>query len=391
MRVAKIEEVIGHYLPLQRKGNAYVGICPFHADRHPSLHVHPARRFFKCFACGEGGDVFGFVQKMEGCSFSGALGKLAEMYHIPVRGMKAEGAGEATVRKYVPPTKVRGALPLPADSRPAARLHAEHAAFLGSLAPYVPACALLAGVYGEAEAGIAPEAVPDAYRSMRSRLVFPIRDEQGVLVGFAGRRPDDKAGDVPKYINSPGSALYVKSRILYGLDKAGESIRRHGFVYITEGYRDVLAMRAAGFRHTVALCGTALTEEHLEILGKYTHRLVLLLDGDRAGKDATDRILCLGRSFDIGRIQLPAGEDPDSFLASEGVEKFRAFLSEKTRFARLEAYEQFLIREQGRLLAELDAAFCAEERAGMLPELMKVKRRLVKVSRATGRNPVLLF
>ena len=273
LRVATIEEVVAAYVPLQRSGAGYVGLCPFHADKHPSLHVHPGKQFFKCFACGEGGDLFAFVQKIEGCSFTEAMGKLAKRYSIDSRewtvdnyaGKKKRTDGKGTTGKRTAGSPDKTAnensddqLSVVNSQLSIRTIGAANRLFASLLQPYVPEDEALRETYRLFGVGIAPPEVPADYRKMRSRLIFPIRDEKGGLVAFAARRRTD-GEEGAKYVNSPASPVYSKSRVLYALDLAGEAIRERRFVFVTEGYKDALAMHAAGFTNTVALCGVAFT------------------------------------------------------------------------------------------------------------------------------------
>ena len=305
LRVATIEEVVAAYVPLQRSGAGYVGLCPFHADKHPSLHVHPGKQFFKCFACGEGGDLFAFVQKIEGCSFTEAMGKLAKRYSIDSRewtvdnyaGKKKRTDGKGTDGKGTAGSPDKTAnensddqLSVVNSQLSIRTIGAANRLFASLLQPYVPEDEALRETYRLFGVGIAPPEVPADYWKMRSRLIFPIRDEKGGLVAFAARRRTD-GEEGAKYVNSPASPVYSKSRVLYALDLAGEAIRERRFVFVTEGYKDALAMHAAGFTNTVALCGVAFTAGHLRLLAGYTQRIVLLLDADGAGRgvDGKDR------------------------------------------------------------------------------------------------------
>lgn len=235
LSIARLEEVVGRYLPLQRGGFAKIilGLCPFHDDRHPSLHVNVKEQYYKCFACGEGGDLFKFVEKMEGCSFQEALKKLADWY-----GLSDEGDYRPV--KYPPVAKkkqsVPGELVSPFHIK---NLLRNHRMMLDWLEEYIPEEELLRETYKGFEVGIGPSSLPRDYSNFCNRLIFPIRNERGDPVAFAGRyRGETKGTDIHKYVNSSDSPVYHKSEILYGLYQAGEAIRQHGFVYVTEGYKD---------------------------------------------------------------------------------------------------------------------------------------------------------
>ena len=210
LRVATIEEVVAAYVPLQRSGAGYVGLCPFHADKHPSLHVHPGKQFFKCFACGEGGDLFAFVQKIEGCSFTEAMGMLAKRYSIDSRewtvdnyaGKKKRTDGKGTTGKRTAGSSDKTAnensddqLSVVNSQLSIRTIGAANRLFASLLQPYVPEDEALRETYRLFGVGIAPPEVPADYRKMRSRLIFPIRDEKGGLVAFAARRRTDGEGE----------------------------------------------------------------------------------------------------------------------------------------------------------------------------------------------------
>ena len=204
------------------------------------------------------------------------------------------------------------------------------------LETYIPEADILRETYKAFEVGVAPTSLPASYTDLCGRIIFPIRNEKGELIAFAGRYQGETEGtDIRKYINSPDSPVYHKSEILYGLYQALEAIREHHFVYITEGYKDVLAMHAAGFRNTVALCGTALTEQHITLLSRYTRYAIIMLDGDEAGQTNGIRSarLLVEKGFSVGRIVLEPEHDPDSLLCMMGREDFTGYIRRLTRSA----------------------------------------------------------
>ena len=296
----RIEEVVGRYVKLDRKGISYVGLCPFHEDHHPSLMVNPQKQTFNCFACGEHGDAIGFVQKMEHCNFMEAVGKLdikRKITHPLPPLERGQGVCHLTTKNY---------------------------SFLSSLLPYACGNSELTPAYLDFEVGQSPVNVPKEWYAMRNRVVFPIRDEVGQLIAFAARKLTDDNPDEPKYINTSTANGYKKSENLYALYRAKETITRQGFVFVVEGYKDAIAMHAAGFTNTVALCGTALTTGQIDLLQKYTNRICLLLDGDKPGREAARKIsLSLDPvSMEVQTIFLPEGEDPDSLFRRCGKEAF---------------------------------------------------------------------
>ena len=306
----QIEEVIGRYVQLTRKGKSLLGLCPFHEDHHPSLSVNPEKQYFTCFACGEKGDVIHFLQKIEGLSFGEAMKKLK--IEIGKLTIKSEVKPEVKLTKRVCETEKRNLL------------------FFSSLLPAASGDSDLTPTWLDFGVGTSPAMVVGEWKAMRNRLVFPIRDEEGILVGFGARRLTETSGS-PKYINSPTSELYRKNEILYGLHIARKVIREKQYAILVEGYKDVLAMHAAGFRNTVALCGTALCDGHIALLKKYTSRVLVMLDADTAGRKASEKAVYLLRMQGIRAygVELPEGEDPDSLFRLWGKDRFTSYLRKK--------------------------------------------------------------
>ena len=316
----QIEEVIGRYVQLTRKGKSLLGLCPFHEDHHPSLSVNPEKQYFTCFACGEKGDVIHFLQKIEGLSFKEAVKQLT--------GDRGQG-GVKTVKKD------KKQLPVDSDAKQLSTVTCQlllekNLEFFSSLLPAASGDSDLTPTWLDFEVGTSPAMVAGEWKAMRNRLVFPIRDEEGILVGFGARRLTEVPGS-PKYINSPTSELYRKNELLYGLNIARKAIREKGYAILVEGYKDVLAMHAAGFGNTVALCGTALCDGHIALLKKYTSRVLVMLDADTAGRNASEKAVSLLRMQGIRAygVELPEGEDPDSLFRLWGKERFTGYLRKK--------------------------------------------------------------
>lgn len=362
-----IVELISQYVSLKHSGANHTGLCPFHSEKTPSFSVNSARQFFHCFGCGVGGDVFSFLMKTEGLVFPDAVRLLAERAgveleeHIPTpeeeqrerqrerlyrvnevaaayfhRLLMELPAGEPA-RQYM---KVRGygrkasgeyQIGYALDSWDGLKIHleeqglaAEDARTLGLLRP------------GKQDRG--------DYDLFRGRLIFPVYDLSGRIVAFAGRVLDDSK---PKYINSPESPVYHKGRILFGLYQARQAMRQCGEVLLVEGYFDQLALYRAGFPQVVATCGTALTPDHAQLLKRYVQKVVLLFDQDAAGKKATFKAMTVLQEEGIPAavIELPKGEDPDSFLQKGGADAFRARL-EKARSA-MDFFMEDVLAEAG--------------------------------------------
>lgn len=361
-QASDILEVVGDYVKLKKRGSNYFGLSPFKQEKTPSFSVHPGKGIFKCFATGIGGDVFSFLRQMEGVEFYEAVRVLADRYNVALpeeepgaqeKANEQEGiyaalrfAGryyyttltqEAAGRKGLAYLEGRGFTPKTI----------KHFG-LG----YAPD-AWDALVNAAEAAHVSPETLEKAglviprkdgsghYDRYRGRVLFPIFSHLGKVVGFGGRILD-AASDQPKYINSPETQVYSKSRVLYGLFQGRQEIRREEEVFLVEGYTDVVSLHQAGVENAVATCGTALTPEQVRLLSRYTRRIVLLYDADAAGASAAargiDTVLenwnvdegevqrALSEGFAVYAVMLPQGEDPDSFVKREGGEAFRAYV-----------------------------------------------------------------
>jgi len=320
-----IQEVVAPYVKLHRAGKSLVGLCPFHKEKTPSFHVSPERASYHCFGCGEGGDMFSFIEKVEGVDFKGALKILAEKAGVPLeyspRGRETAGKRDRLYALMARAAQwytghLKGS---PAEAYAGSRGLSEATITTWGLG-YAPDTwralleALLAEGYTIEEllaAGLVKEAEgkPGTYYDrFRGRLMFPIRDSAGRVVAFTGRTlesGDQNAGvQNAKYLNSPETDLYHKSDLLFGLDRAKDAIRVRGFTLLVEGQMDLLHAHQAGFENTVALSGTALSGKHLALMKRYSDNLLLALDADSAGLKATAAaaLLALGEGV---RVKAP--------------------------------------------------------------------------------------
>jgi DNA primase len=366
-----IVEVIGGYLPLRRAGVSFVALCPFHKEKTPSFHVSPSRQAYHCFGCNKGGDVFRFVQEYENVSFVDAAKRLADRAGIRLefsetQGQREERAVRDRLRELHEQITQRWQQALSSDVT--GQIARDYLAQRGVSAEAVSLFRL----------GYAPDLWDDTvnwargrgwdlalveqaglilprdpndraqgyYDRFRGRLMFPIADEQGRVVGFSGRvlKGDEKTA---KYVNSPETPLFIKSRVLYGLDKSKRAILDAGSVMICEGQLDLIACFMAGVRNVVAPQGTALTGEHLRILRRYAQEAVLCFDSDTAGQKAAARVLdeLLSSGLAIRVIRLPAPHDPDSYIKQHGAEAFRQVATGAREF--FDFYLEFLVNQQG--------------------------------------------
>ena len=334
---ADIVEVVSETVRLSRSGASFRGLCPFHREKTPSFFVHPAKQIFHCFGCGEGGSVFHFLMKARSLSFGEAVEDLAERYGVSIRYEKGPAperpqedlyrilqAASETYRDLLrsPPAGVgareflrrRGITP-EAEQEFFLGYGGGGKDLLGALARegVDPARAEAAGLLVSREGG--------GYRErFRGRVIFPIADARGRICGFGARAIDDT---VPKYLNSPESQVYHKSSVLYGLHQALPSIRRERKVLVVEGYMDLIGMWQKGVKNVVATCGTSLTESHARALKRMSEAVILLFDGDVAGKRSAVR--AGGPLYATGVSPLvlfpPKGMDPDDWAKETSLEE----------------------------------------------------------------------
>src|SRR5512136_2061148 len=344
--------VIGRHVELQRSGRTWKGCCPFHGERTPSFHVYPEDKHFKCYGCGEYGDVFKFLQKLEGKEFPEVVRSLAAEVGVEIPEETVEDSVEAKRRR-----KERAEALAACDAAARywqARLWSPHGepgrAYLSSrgiseeesrrfrvgiAAPewndLPPRLAPKEISLGSIErAGLRVPSDRGGYDRFRGRLMFPIAAIDGQVIGFGARAMGDEKG--AKYINTPETVLYKKSRVLYGLDQARESIRKTRSAVLVEGYFDVIGLHQAGVRNAVAVCGTALTPEHVELLGRCDCREVtVLFDGDPAGlaapAKAAEALLPAGLAGRVAVLPTAGGKvDPDEYARAHGREGVEALL-----------------------------------------------------------------
>ena len=339
-----IVDLVGTYISLRRAGKAMVGLCPWHEDSRPSFNVNPERQTFRCWVCNIGGDAFSFLMKMEKLEFREALEQLATRAGIDFsRGRAGLPPDEKTaLYKAVAwaAERFRECLKTSAEAGPARSYLNDRGLSPATIERfqlgYAPASwdwllrqAPAAGISSVhlARAGLAVERQERTgqsggghYDRFRDRVMFPINDPLSRCVAFGGRVLPGANPDIAKYINSPETPLFSKSSMLYGLDTAREAMSRSKRAIVVEGYTDCLAARQAGVDDVVAVLGTALGERHAKLLRRYADRIVLVLDGDSAGRRRADEILdvLLAEPIDVRIARLPTGVDPCDFLVEHG-------------------------------------------------------------------------
>ncbi len=344
---ADIVEVIGEHVQLKRAGKEFKALCPFHHEKTPSFYVVPAKGFFKCFGCGESGDVFSFLMKHLGQGFTDAVRQVAAKVGVDIPDTSASRPEDDPNRVLYEAVAFaedffRRALVDDVASEPArqylARREVPAAAIERFRIGYAPGAwralreaahrhdigddvLLAAGLIKESERSEEP------FDRFRDRIIFPIAEPNDRTVAFGGRLRVPSEG-APKYLNSPETAIYHKSRILYGLNWSKGAIRREGAALVVEGYMDYVALAARGVEHVVAGLGTALTVEQANLIARYAGKAYLLYDSDTAGLRATfrgaDALLRVGVHPIV--VSLPTGEDPDSLMRKGDVGALRALL-----------------------------------------------------------------
>ena len=341
---ADIVTVISDTIALRKAGNSYKGLCPFHGEKTPSFNVMRERGFFHCFGCGVGGDVFKFVELQEKVNFQEAVRHLAARFGIPIPEMEATGEQRESAAEREALVKIhevalayfREQLASPAGARWREYLVKERGLTqetidelqIGWAPPsrdalrtrllkegFKPLQLVTSGLISRRDDG----AEIDRFRN---RLMIPIARDTGTVVAFGGRALE--ADQQPKYLNSPETPIYTKSRTLYGLNLTNSHLRKGNFALIVEGYFDFAQVHQAGGFPVIATCGTALTSQQAQMLRRFAAKAVLCYDADRAGQAAAERSseLLVSEGFDVNVVQLPGGEDPDTFLQKHGRDAF---------------------------------------------------------------------
>ncbi len=345
-----IVELISSYVSLSKAGQNFKGLCPFHSEKSPSFSVNPSSQYFKCFGCQEGGDAFTFLMKQENMDFVEALRELSQRAGIALpekRSSHSRTESGFSRERYFHLYKLAATW---------YHQNLQEAAEAQEAREYLDQRGIARESWKAFQLGYAPEgwnglshwmerqAVStqelvraglvirkekegtqgfSTYDRFRHRVLFPITDTRGQVLGFGGRVLRDEAS--PKYLNSPETDLFFKSRSLYGLDKAKQAASKEGRFYLVEGYFDVIALHEHGITNVVAPLGTALTADHVQILRRFALSVMLVFDGDTAGVNAALRTLDLfiNSGMDVRVLVLPPGDDPDTYIREHGVQAFQ--------------------------------------------------------------------
>jgi DNA primase len=342
---ANIVQVVQEYVPLKRAGSTYKGLCPFHSEKTPSFHVTPDKGFFHCFGCGLGGDVFKFLELHEKVGFQDAVKMLAQKFGVSLPehsegSVNNDGLREPLLKMHeIAAAYFREQLAAPAGARARQQLAAR-----GITAKTIEQLGL--GYAPQSRDGLKVRLLKQGFAQglllqgglvaahdngevvdrFRHRLIVPICRDAGSVIAFGGRSMD--AEQVPKYLNSPETAIYSKGRSLYGLNLTKAAIRKRQFVVLVEGYFDFAQVFQAEAAPVVASCGTALTPQQAQLLRRFTSKVVLSYDPDAAGQGAAARSceLLVKEGFEVNVVVLDSGEDPDTFIRRKGADEYRARL-----------------------------------------------------------------
>lgn len=349
-----IVDVVSSHVSLKKRGKNYVGLCPFHQEKTPSFNVSPDRQMYHCFGCGVGGNVFTFVMELERVSFVEALRTLADRAGIALPAERPEDRAQATENEglYIVCRKaglyyyenltdtVEGKLALEYFHHRGLTDETIRKFGLGyamnswdGLIKFAEREGIDIATLEKDGLALKREDAGGYYDRFRGRAMFPFFSTSGRTVGFGARklREDDPLG---KYMNSPETPIYNKSRILYGIFQSKDAIREKEFAVLVEGYIDLISLFQAGVENVVATSGTALTEEQIQLIGRYAKNITLVYDADSAGSKASIRgvDLIIENGLDVRIAELPSGEDPDSFVKKNGGPAFQRLVENAVSF-----------------------------------------------------------
>ena len=358
---ADVVDVVGRYVQLKKGGANFMGLCPFHSEKSPSFTVSPSKQFFHCFGCGKNGNAIGFLMEHTGMSFVEAVKDLAQSFGMQVpeddtdpldrQRAQQQRQRQSTLTEVLAKAAESYRKSLKTSSKAVAYLKGR--GLTGEIAKdfglgYAPeGWRSLASVFPDyqdallVESGLVISNNEEAseekrYDRFRDRIMFPIRNVKGECIGFGGRILGE---GTPKYLNSPETPVFSKGRELYGLYEARNALREAGYVLVTEGYMDVVALAQLGFANAVATLGTACTNAHVQKLFRFTDAVVFSFDGDAAGRRAARKALdgALPFATDVRNVKflfLPAEHDPDSFIREHGSQAFARMVSDATPLSR---------------------------------------------------------
>ena len=344
---ADIVKIVGDYVQLRKAGANMMGLCPFHQEKTPSFAVHPGKQIFHCFGCGVGGDVFKFIMLVDNLTFPEALERLADKVGITLVQSGPKGkdskSHERTVlyKIHEAATKFYASQLTSTGEGRAARAYLLDRGlkdevigrFLLGYAPrdgraltrHLDSLGFDDEMLGKTGLVLRDSSGSRRFDRFRGRIIFPIANESGKVIAFGGRALGDEQ---PKYLNSPETPIYTKSRVLYHLDSGGKAIRKLDYAILVEGYMDCIAVDSCGVENVIASCGTSFTDAQVRLLARYSRRVVVNYDPDSAGQAAAERSLnaLLEAGFEVKVLALPGGLDPDSFIRKHGEAEYKRVL-----------------------------------------------------------------
>lgn len=338
----RISDVVRKKVSLTKKGNEYSGLCPFHSEKTPSFTVNDTKRFYHCFGCGAHGDIIKFTMETSGLGFKESCIKLAEDFGVEIPKLSKQQQKEYEESEHLQlileqaskfftdnlTSEVRSYLANRGiDATTIDAFNIGFAPSRGALTKYfsnnsIPLIELLkAGLAGKNDSGV-------IYEFFTNRIIFPIKNIYGKIVGFGGRVMDNT---LPKYLNSPETLIFKKSEVVYGENIAASNAHKKNQVILVEGYMDVIALQKSGFNEAVACLGTAINEKHLQKLWRFADEIIVCLDGDEAGKKASLRLIDLALPHitpdrKVSFAIMPLGFDPDDVINKQGVEAFEQII-----------------------------------------------------------------
>ena len=391
-----IVELISDYVNLKKAGQNWKGLCPFHSEKTPSFTVSPAKQIFHCFGCGTGGDIFTFLVRHDSLTFPESLNILAKKAGVTLKTDQKSSvqAGEKetliNIHKYALDffqqhlSKNKAALSY-LEKREISR-DVQGIFSIG----YAPNSwnALLNFLTGKGykpeiikKAGLIVQGAKGHYDTFRDRIIFPIYDLRGDVIAFGGRSID---GSEPKYLNSPETPLFNKSKVLYGLDRAKGSIKHDSYAIFMEGYTDVITAHMYGFSNAVAPLGTAFTPEHGKLIKRFTDTVILVFDSDQAGKKASKKAaaILLEAGTNVKILSFPDNDDPDSFLKKNGKDAFSRLLEHPLSiidFIVNQGGEKHLLAEEAfEVISKIPNEILQDEYIIMLADKLNVNEQRVR-------------
>lgn len=369
IEAARIEEVVGEFVNLRKRGANLLGLCPFHNEKTPSFSVSPTKGIYKCFGCGRAGNAVNFIMEHEHYTYPEALRYLAGRYHIEVEEdrrddedhfLRAQQESLYHLNQYAlkffssyllddPKGRAIGLSYLEGREIRDDMISKFQLGFSPEEWDAFTTRALKDGYQAEhlTRSGLSIEKDGRMYDRFRARLIFPIHNLTGMVIGFGGRTLRTE-GNIPKYVNSPESEIYSKSKSLYGLYQAKSAILAKNECYLVEGYTDVIALHQAGIENVVASSGTSLTQDQIKMISRYTPNITILYDGDEAGLKAAFRgiDMILSQGMNVRIVLFPNGEDPDSYSRNRSRNEVRDFIKAGAKnFVLFKA--QLLLKEAG--------------------------------------------